>query len=114
MTEIGSELDCHAPFSGTLPSMKGSGRLRLDHRTFMEQVRECMDNGYLLSSKRIGSGAFSKVYLAYATQERMQHNPKLSSDLRDKHHTMVRHACLLPVGSWGYLLPTNPHSSALS
>uniref|UniRef100_I3N8W9 non-specific serine/threonine protein kinase n=1 Tax=Ictidomys tridecemlineatus TaxID=43179 RepID=I3N8W9_ICTTR len=49
--------------------MKGSGRLRLDHRTFIEQVRECMDNGYLLSSKRIGSGAFSKVYLAYATQE---------------------------------------------
>uniref|UniRef100_UPI004038E2B4 testis-specific serine/threonine-protein kinase 5-like n=1 Tax=Callospermophilus lateralis TaxID=76772 RepID=UPI004038E2B4 len=73
----------------TLPSMKGSGRLRLDHRTFIEQVRECMDNGYLLSSKRIGSGAFSKVYLAYATQERMQHNPKLSSDLRGKHHTMV-------------------------
>uniref|UniRef100_A0A8D2AL35 non-specific serine/threonine protein kinase n=1 Tax=Sciurus vulgaris TaxID=55149 RepID=A0A8D2AL35_SCIVU len=69
--------------------MKGSGRLRSDHRNFIEQVQECMDNGYLLSSKRIGSGAFSKVYLAYATQERMQHNPKLSSDLRGKHHTMV-------------------------
>lgn len=54
-----------------------------------------MDNGYLLSSKKIGSGAFSKVYLAYATRERMKHNPKLFSDLRDKHHTMVREACHL-------------------
>ncbi|XP_008569930.1 PREDICTED: testis-specific serine/threonine-protein kinase 5-like [Galeopterus variegatus] len=68
--------------------MKGSGRHKLDQRTFMEQVRECRDKGYLLSSKKIGSGAFSKVYLAYATHERMQHNPKLSSDLRGKHHTM--------------------------
>ncbi|XP_047420242.1 testis-specific serine/threonine-protein kinase 5-like [Sciurus carolinensis] len=89
LTEPGSELDRQAPFGGTLSSMKGSGRLRSDHRNFIEQVQECMDNGYLLSSKRIGSGAFSKVYLAYATQERMQHNPKLSSDLRGKHHTMV-------------------------
>ncbi|XP_077928003.1 testis-specific serine/threonine-protein kinase 5-like isoform X1 [Halichoerus grypus] len=55
----------------------------------MEQVRECRDNGYLLSSRKIGSGAFSKVYLAYATHERMQHNPKLASDLRGKHHAMV-------------------------
>lgn len=54
-----------------------------------------MDNGYLLSSKKIGSGAFSKVYLAYATRERMKHNPKLFSDLRGKHHTMVREACHL-------------------
>ncbi|XP_062935371.1 testis-specific serine/threonine-protein kinase 5-like [Cynocephalus volans] len=69
--------------------MKCSGRHKLDQRTFMEQVRECRDKGYLLSSKKIGSGAFSKVYLAYATHERMQHNPKLSSDLRGKHHTMV-------------------------
>ncbi|XP_020025997.2 LOW QUALITY PROTEIN: testis-specific serine/threonine-protein kinase 5-like [Castor canadensis] len=69
--------------------MKSSGRLKLEQRTFMEQVHECLDNGYLLSSKKIGSGAFSKVYLAYATQERMKHNPKLSSDLRNKHHTMV-------------------------
>ncbi|XP_069847958.1 testis-specific serine/threonine-protein kinase 5-like isoform X1 [Dipodomys merriami] len=69
--------------------MKGSGRRKLEQRTFMDQVRECMSNGYLLSSKKIGSGAFSKVYLAYATHERMKHNPKLSSDLRGKHHTMV-------------------------
>ncbi|XP_044905455.1 testis-specific serine/threonine-protein kinase 5-like isoform X2 [Felis catus] len=53
----------------------------------MEQVRECRDNGYLLSSRKIGSGAFSKVYLACATCERMQH-AKLASDPRGKHHAM--------------------------
>ncbi|XP_006830942.1 PREDICTED: testis-specific serine/threonine-protein kinase 5-like [Chrysochloris asiatica] len=69
--------------------MKGSSRCRPGQQTFMEQVRECRDKGYLLSSKKIGSGAFSKVYLAYATQERMRHNPKLSSDLQGKRHAMV-------------------------
>nr|XP_014713537.2 testis-specific serine/threonine-protein kinase 5-like [Equus asinus] len=69
--------------------MKGNGRRKLDQQNFMEQVQECKDNGYLLSSKKIGSGAFSKVYLAYATHERMQHNSKLASDLRGKRHTMV-------------------------
>ncbi|EFB17017.1 hypothetical protein PANDA_011081, partial [Ailuropoda melanoleuca] len=54
-----------------------------------EQVHECRDNGYLLSSRKIGSGTFSKVYLAYATHERLQHSPKLASDLRGKHHAMV-------------------------
>eukprot|EP00069_Balaena_mysticetus_P012317 bmy_07575T0 len=61
----------------------------MDQRAFMEQVCECRDNGYLPSSKKIGSGDFSKVYLAYATQERIQHNSKLASDLRGKRHTMV-------------------------
>ncbi|MXQ93661.1 hypothetical protein E5288_WYG022348 [Bos mutus] len=69
--------------------MKAAGRQKLDQRAFLEQVHECWDNGYLLSSKKIGSGAFSKVYLAYATQERMRHNSKLASDLRGKRHTMV-------------------------
>ncbi|XP_036159471.1 testis-specific serine/threonine-protein kinase 5-like [Myotis myotis] len=69
--------------------MKGNSRRKLDQRTFMAQVRECRDKGYLLSPKKIGSGAFSKVYLAYATQERMQHNPRLASDLRGKRHSMV-------------------------
>ncbi|KAK2095224.1 hypothetical protein P7K49_026640 [Saguinus oedipus] len=69
------KLDHH----GTLPSMKGNSRQKLDQRTFVEQVRECKDNSYLLSFKKIGSGAFSKVYLAYATHEHLQHNPKLSS-----------------------------------
>ncbi|XP_060053539.1 testis-specific serine/threonine-protein kinase 5-like [Erinaceus europaeus] len=64
--------------------MKSSSR-----HTFLEQVRECWDKGYLLSSKKIGSGTFSKVYLAYATHECIQNNPKLASDLRGKHHTMV-------------------------
>lgn len=77
----------------------------------MEQVRECRDNGYLLSSRKIGSGAFSKVYLAYATHERMQHNPKLASDLRGKHHAMVRQAHLFPMGGrqqalWAALQPS--------
>ncbi|XP_068840168.1 testis-specific serine/threonine-protein kinase 5-like [Capricornis sumatraensis] len=69
--------------------MKAASRQKLDQRAFLEQVHECRDNGYLLSSKKIGSGAFSKVYLAYATQERMRHNCKLASDLRGKRHTMV-------------------------
>ncbi|XP_042828836.1 LOW QUALITY PROTEIN: testis-specific serine/threonine-protein kinase 5-like, partial [Panthera tigris] len=72
-----------------LPSVKGSARRKPGQRNFMEQVRECRDNGYLLSSRKMGSGAFSKVYLAYATRERMQHNAKLASDLRGKHHAMV-------------------------
>ncbi|XP_042779304.1 testis-specific serine/threonine-protein kinase 5-like [Panthera leo] len=72
-----------------LPSVKGSARRKPGQRNFMEQVRECRDNGYLLSSRKMGSGAFSKVYLAYATHERMQHNAKLASDLRGKHHAMV-------------------------
>ncbi|XP_030660550.1 uncharacterized protein LOC105739195 [Nomascus leucogenys] len=92
------KLDHHAPFHA-LPSEKGSSRQTLDQRTFTEQVCECKDNGYLLSSKKIGSGAFSKVYLADATHERMHHNPKLSSDLQGKRHTMVRQAHLPPQGA---------------
>lgn len=72
--------------------MKGSARRKLGQQNFMEQVRECRENGYLLSPRKIGSGAFSKVYLAYATRERVQHNAKLASDLRGKHHAMVRRA----------------------
>ncbi|XP_019485667.1 PREDICTED: testis-specific serine/threonine-protein kinase 5-like [Hipposideros armiger] len=68
--------------------MKGSGRRKLDQRVFMEQVRECRDKGYLLSSK-IGSGTFSKVYLAYAMHQSMKHNRKLASDLQGKRHTIV-------------------------
>ncbi|XP_037588354.1 LOW QUALITY PROTEIN: testis-specific serine/threonine-protein kinase 5-like [Cebus imitator] len=59
--------------------MKGNSRRKLDQITFVEQVRECRDNGYLLSFKKIVSGVFSKVYLAYATHEHLQHNPKLFS-----------------------------------
>ncbi|XP_003760575.1 testis-specific serine/threonine-protein kinase 5-like isoform X1 [Sarcophilus harrisii] len=69
--------------------MKSSSKRDSNRRAFMDQVRECRDNGYLLSSKKIGSGAFSKVYLGYATHERMRQNYKLSSDLRAKRHTMV-------------------------
>lgn len=79
-----AKLAHQAPFCGTLPSLRSNSCRELHQRVFTEQVRECMDNGYLLSSKKIGSGVFSKVYLAYATRERMKHNPKLFSDLRDK------------------------------
>ncbi|EGV92715.1 Testis-specific serine/threonine-protein kinase 5 [Cricetulus griseus] len=68
--------------------MRSNSQCKLDQRIFVEQVRDCMDNGYLLPSKKIGSAAFSRVYLAYATRERMKHNPKLSSDLRGKNHIM--------------------------
>nr|XP_037855817.1 LOW QUALITY PROTEIN: testis-specific serine/threonine-protein kinase 5-like [Chlorocebus sabaeus] len=59
--------------------MKGSSRQKLTQRTFTEQVHEGKDNGYL----------FPKVYLADATHECMHHNPKLSSDLQGKRHTMI-------------------------
>lgn len=72
--------------------MRSNSRRKLDQKVFIEQVRECMNNGYLLSSKKIGSGAFSKVYLAYATRDRLKHNLRLSSDLRGKRHTMVSQA----------------------
>lgn len=90
--------------------MKGSARRKLDQQNFTEQVCECRDNGYLLSSRKIGSGAFSKVYLAYTTHECMQHNPKLASDLRGKHHAMVSQTHLLPMGGrqqalWAALQP---------
>ncbi|XP_060627731.2 testis-specific serine/threonine-protein kinase 5-like isoform X2 [Anolis sagrei] len=69
--------------------MKSFTKREADRRTFLEQVRESKENGYLLSSKKIGSGAFSKVYLGYATQEKMMQNYKLASDLRSKRHSMV-------------------------
>ncbi|XP_067112351.1 testis-specific serine/threonine-protein kinase 5-like [Osmerus mordax] len=50
---------------------------------------ECRENGYLLSAKRIGSGAFSKVYLGYATPNKICQNYRLANDLRSKNHNMV-------------------------
>ncbi|KAF0883096.1 TSSK5 kinase, partial [Crocuta crocuta] len=69
--------------------MKGSARRKLGQQNFMEQVCECRNKGYLLSSRKIGSGTFSKVDLAYASRERTQHNAKLASDLRAKRRAMV-------------------------
>lgn len=57
--------------------MKGSSKRKLDQQVFLEQVHECRDKGYLLSSK-IGSSAFSKVYLAYARA----HYAQLQAGLR--------------------------------
>ncbi|XP_031525183.1 uncharacterized protein LOC101023533 [Papio anubis] len=72
------KLDHYTP-SHALPSVKGSSRQKLDQRTFTEQIHEGKDNGYL----------FPKVYLADATHECIHHNPKLSSDLQGKRHTMI-------------------------
>ncbi|XP_032659417.1 testis-specific serine/threonine-protein kinase 5-like [Chelonoidis abingdonii] len=69
--------------------MKSCAKREVDKKTFMEQVRDSKENGYLLSSRKIGSGAFSKVYLGYATQEKLRQNYKLASDLRSKRHSMV-------------------------
>uniref|UniRef100_A0A8C3IBL3 Protein kinase domain-containing protein n=1 Tax=Chrysemys picta bellii TaxID=8478 RepID=A0A8C3IBL3_CHRPI len=69
--------------------MKTCAKREADRKTFMEQVRESKESGYLLSSRKIGSGAFSKVFLGYATQENLRQNYKLASDLRSKRHTMV-------------------------
>uniref|UniRef100_A0A8C3SI51 non-specific serine/threonine protein kinase n=1 Tax=Chelydra serpentina TaxID=8475 RepID=A0A8C3SI51_CHESE len=69
--------------------MKSCAKREADRKTFMEQVRDSKENGYLLSSRKIGSGAFSKVYLGYATQEKLRQNYKLASDLRSKRHSMV-------------------------
>ncbi|XP_032465486.1 serine/threonine-protein kinase par-1-like [Phocoena sinus] len=79
------ELDGPNPFRSALTSGR-SDQTFMDQRAFMEQVCECRDNSYLPSSKKISSGAFSKVYLVYATQERTQHNSKLASDLRGTGH----------------------------
>ncbi|XP_038616475.1 testis-specific serine/threonine-protein kinase 5-like [Tachyglossus aculeatus] len=70
-------------------TMRSGGKRESDHRTFMDQVRECKDSGYLLSTKKIGSGAFSKVYLGYATHDKLRQNAKLAADLHAKRHTMV-------------------------
>lgn len=77
----------------------------MDQRAFMEQVCECRDNSYLPSSKKISSGAFSKVYLVYATQERTQHNSKLASDLRGTCHTTERQAASSPWGGGSMVHP---------
>ncbi|XP_067416154.1 testis-specific serine/threonine-protein kinase 5-like [Emydura macquarii macquarii] len=69
--------------------MRSCSKREADRKTFMEQVRESKESGYLLSSRKIGSGAFSKVYLGYATQEKLRQNYKLASDLRSKRHSMV-------------------------
>uniref|UniRef100_A0A3P8Z337 non-specific serine/threonine protein kinase n=1 Tax=Esox lucius TaxID=8010 RepID=A0A3P8Z337_ESOLU len=55
-----------------------------------ERAAECRQNGYLLSAKKIGTGAFSKVYLGYATPDKISRNYKLAFDLKSKNHNMVQ------------------------
>ncbi|KAG5264783.1 hypothetical protein AALO_G00257980 [Alosa alosa] len=66
-----------------------SSKVRETKPSLQEKAYECRKNGYLLSSKRIGTGAFSKVYLGYATPSKICQNYKLSNDLRSKKHNMV-------------------------
>ncbi|XP_048338567.1 testis-specific serine/threonine-protein kinase 5-like [Sphaerodactylus townsendi] len=68
--------------------MKSFSKREADRRMFLEQVRESKENGYLLSSKKIGSGAFSRVYLGYATQEKHE-TAKLASDQEQAYTPMV-------------------------
>ncbi|CAB1350798.1 unnamed protein product [Coregonus sp. 'balchen'] len=58
-------------------------------KSLHEWTIECRENGYLLSGKKIGTGAFSKVYLGYATPNKISKNYKLANDLRSKIHNMV-------------------------
>ncbi|XP_074843205.1 testis-specific serine/threonine-protein kinase 5-like [Carettochelys insculpta] len=69
--------------------MTSCAKREAERPTFAEQARESKANGYLLSSRKIGSGAFSKVYLGYATPEKLGQNYKLATDLRGKRHCMV-------------------------
>ncbi|KAK6324031.1 hypothetical protein J4Q44_G00063700 [Coregonus suidteri] len=59
-------------------------------KSLHEWTIECRENGYLLSGKKIGTGAFSKVYLGYATPNKISKNYKLANDLRSKIHNMVQ------------------------
>ncbi|KAJ7991731.1 hypothetical protein DPEC_G00286920 [Dallia pectoralis] len=54
-----------------------------------ERAVECRENGYLLSAKEIGTGAYSKVFLGYATPDKISQNYKLARDLKSKNHNMV-------------------------
>lgn len=113
--------DWTSPCRGTLPSRKGNGRRQLELPAFLEQVRKCRDKGYLLSSRKMGSGAFSKVYLALAMCEHMKYKLKLASDLQGNRHAMVRQAAPSrpprshshPSPAWALpaaLLPPSPDS----
>ncbi|XP_006635900.2 testis-specific serine/threonine-protein kinase 5-like isoform X1 [Lepisosteus oculatus] len=58
-------------------------------KSLQEKAVECQENGYLLTAKKIGTGAFSKVYLGYATPDKICQNYRLAKDLRSKNHSMV-------------------------
>lgn len=68
-----------------------SAKVREIKTSLQEKAHECRENGYLLSSKRIGTGAFSKVYMGYATPGKICQNQKLANDLMNKKHNMVKH-----------------------
>uniref|UniRef100_A0A4W3GSN2 non-specific serine/threonine protein kinase n=1 Tax=Callorhinchus milii TaxID=7868 RepID=A0A4W3GSN2_CALMI len=58
-------------------------------RITVDEVKECEVHGYLLTSKRIGTGGFSSVYLGLPTQEVMKRNFRLASGLQTKRNKMV-------------------------
>ena len=72
-----------------------SSKLRETRTSLQEKAYECRENGYILSSKKIGMGAFSKVYLGYATPSKICQNYKLGNDLRSKNHNMVKYMRLM-------------------
>ncbi|KAM6972864.1 testis-specific serine/threonine-protein kinase 5-like [Aplochiton taeniatus] len=69
--------------------MSSSAKSKEPGTSLQERALECRENGYLLSAKKIGTGAFSKVYLGYATPSKICQNYKLANDLRSKNHNMV-------------------------
>lgn len=73
-------------------------RVKDSGKSLNERTIECRENGYLLSGK-MRTGAFSKVYLGYATPNKISQYYKLGNDLRSKNHNMVAQchfATLLP------------------
>ncbi|XP_038654617.1 testis-specific serine/threonine-protein kinase 5-like isoform X1 [Scyliorhinus canicula] len=64
-------------------AMVGMGEAKVD------EVSECRERGYLLTTKKIGSGSFSKVYLGVPTQEKIGCNFRLAVGLRRKRDNMV-------------------------
>uniref|UniRef100_A0A674DTJ3 Protein kinase domain-containing protein n=1 Tax=Salmo trutta TaxID=8032 RepID=A0A674DTJ3_SALTR len=63
-------------------------RVKDSGKSLNERIIECRENGYLLSGK-MRTGAFSKVYLGYATPNKISQYYKLGNDLRSKNHDMV-------------------------
>nr|XP_006821119.1 PREDICTED: probable serine/threonine-protein kinase MARK-A-like [Saccoglossus kowalevskii] len=53
------------------------------------EVEECRRHGYELTDKTLGSGAYAKVKLAYASESKIVRNAKLTNDLSRKGNSMV-------------------------
>ncbi|XP_043547035.1 testis-specific serine/threonine-protein kinase 5-like [Chiloscyllium plagiosum] len=67
--------------------MVKSGSLVMDEAK-VDEVSECRERGYLLTRK-IGSGSFSRVYLAVPTQDKICCNFRLAVGLHNKKEKRV-------------------------